>query len=57
MKLPRKLKKKLKKGFWFYPKKDNGYLYATPHKLEQDFIAWKKGILINLRNFNRLKYD
>jgi len=46
-KLPRKLKKKLKKTVWFYPKENNGYLLARPNCDEEDFKAWKSGILID----------
>jgi hypothetical protein len=46
-KLPRKLKKKLTKTVWFYPKENNGYLKANPEYDEEDFKAWKSGILID----------
>lgn len=48
-KLPRKLKKKLKKGFYFYPKSErNTYLVAWPYKDKEDYNAFKKGILTNM---------
>lgn len=45
--LPRKLKKKLRKKIWLYPldTKTNTYLMAWPSKYEKDFIAYKLGIL------------
>lgn len=46
-KLPRKLKKKLAKTVWFYPEENNGYLKANPDCDEEDFKAWKSGILID----------
>lgn len=53
-KLPRKTKKFLKKGFWFYPVDERDCsLMASPHRSEKDFLAYKKGILRNLLNDNR----
>jgi hypothetical protein len=47
--LPRKLKKSLKKGLWLYPPDEKGNsLMASPHRSEKDFVAYKKGILRNL---------
>ena len=44
--LPRKLKKKLKNNLFSYPKSDrNTYLIAWPYKYEEDYIAYKKGLL------------
>ena len=44
--LPRKLKKKLKNNLFRYPKSDrNTYLIAWPYKYEEDYIAYKKGLL------------
>lgn len=48
-KLPRKTKKKLKKGFWLYqPDKKGNSLGASPAKSQQDYSAYKKGKLRNL---------
>ena len=48
--LPRKTKKKLKKDFFTYPKSErNTYLVAWPYKYEEDYIAYKKGILRSLK--------
>ncbi len=48
-KIPRKLKKRLKKGFWLYNPDENGSsLMASPHRNKKDFIAYKKGMLRNL---------
>lgn len=47
--LPRKLKKRLKKGLWLYPSDERGNsLMASPHRSKKDFQAYKKGILRNL---------
>ena len=48
--VPRKLKKKLKKEVWFYPmdEKDRTYQIAFPSEDILDFIAWKTGNLFNL---------
>ena len=48
--LPRKTKKKLKQDFFTYPKcgKDT-YLVAWPYKYEEDYIAYKKGLLRGLK--------
>ncbi|WP_373056718.1 hypothetical protein [Zunongwangia sp. H14] len=47
--IPRKLKKELKKGFWFYAPDENGSsLYASPARDIDDFKAYKKGMLSNL---------
>jgi len=48
--LPRKTKKRLKKDFYTYPKSErNTYLIAWPSKYEEDYIAYKKGLLIGLK--------
>ena len=48
--LPRKTKKKLKKDFFTYPKSEkNTYLVAWPYKDEEDYIAYKKGLLRGLK--------
>lgn len=47
--LPRKLKKRLKKGLWLYPSDENGNsLMANPHRSKKDYQAYKKGVLKNL---------
>lgn len=49
LKIPRKLKKQLKKGIWFYPANEHGNsLMASPHNDLQDFVSYKKDILRNL---------
>lgn len=48
-KLPRKLKKKLKKGLWLYPADEKGNsLMANPSRDEKDFLAYQNGELSNL---------
>lgn len=48
-KIPRKLKKELKKGFWLYqPDEDGNSVMASPHRYQEDFIAFKKGLLRNV---------
>jgi hypothetical protein len=48
--LPRKTKKRLKKDFYTYPKSErNTYLVAWPSKYEEDYIAYKKGLLRGLK--------
>jgi len=47
--LPRKTKKKIRKGFYFYPKDERDfYLVAFPRKDQEDYNAFKKGILSNM---------
>ena len=47
--LPRKTKKKIRKGFYFYPKNERDcYLVAWPRKDQEDYNAFKKGILTNI---------
>ena len=47
--LPRKTKKKIRKGFYFYPKDERDcYLVAFPRKDQEDYDAFKKGILTNI---------
>lgn len=45
--LPRKIKKKLRKTIYLYPYDENlkGYKMAFAYKYEEDYIAFKKGIL------------
>ena len=48
--LPRKTKKKLKQDFYTYPKSERDtYLVAWPSKYEEDYIAYKKGLLKGLK--------
>lgn len=43
-KLPRKLKKRLRKGLWLYQPDENGNsLMAWPYKYEKDYLAFKRG--------------
>lgn len=51
--LPRKEKKKLRKGFWLYPLDNNYYRRATPYRKEEDYLAMKKGIVTN--HFTKIK--
>jgi len=47
--IPRKTKKKLEKGVWLYPADNKGSSVAAfPKKDENDFKAYKSGILKNL---------
>jgi len=47
--LPRKIKKKVRKGFYFYPKDERDCcLVAWPRKDQEDYNAFKKGILTNI---------
>ena len=55
--LPRKTKKRLKKDFYTYPKSEkNTYLMAWPYRLEEDYVAYKKGLLRGLKEESRKKY-
>lgn len=57
-KLPRKTKKALKKGMWLHPPDEKGSsLMAHPARSEEDYLAFKNGILRNLidRNANKQK--
>jgi hypothetical protein len=48
--LPRKTKKKLKNIWYTYPKSErNTYLLAWPYRIEGDYVAYKKGLLRELR--------
>ncbi len=54
--LPRRLKKRLEKGLWFYPSDENGVsLMANPHRSKKDFQAYKTGILENLIDKSNLR--
>ncbi|SDW24880.1 hypothetical protein [Aequorivita viscosa] len=47
--LPRKTKKRLRKGLWFYPPDEKGgSLMASPYRSQEDYDAYKKGELRNL---------
>ena len=47
--LPRKTKKKIRKGFYFYPKDERDFhLVAFPRQNQEDYNAFKKGILSNM---------
>jgi hypothetical protein len=55
--LPRKTKKRLEKDFYTYPKdNNNSYLVAWPSKNEEDYIAYKKGLLTGLKEELRRTY-
>ena len=55
--LPRKTKKRLEKDFFTYPKDNlNSYLVAWPSKYEEDYVAYKKGILTGLKEEPKKKY-
>lgn len=51
--LPRKEKKKLRKGFWLYPLENGYYTWAIPDRKEEDYLAMKKGIVTN--HFAKIK--
>ena len=54
--LPRKIKKSLKKGLWLYPPDEKGNsLMASPAKSQEDFMAVKKGIARNLFDLKESK--
>jgi hypothetical protein len=56
--LPRKIKKKLKKDFFTYPKSERDtYLVAWPYKYEEDYIAYKKGLLRGLKEESKKYRD
>ena len=56
--LPRKIKKKLKKDFFIYTKSEiNTYLVAWPYKYEEDYIAYKKGLLRGLKEESKKYRD
>ena len=56
--LPRKIKKKLKKDFFTYPKSEKDtYLVAWPYKYEEDYIAYKKGLLRSLKEESKKYRD
>ena len=56
--LPRKTKKKLKQDFFTYPKSERDtYLVAWPSKYEEDYIAYKKGLLRGLKEESKKYRD
>jgi len=50
--MPRKLKKKLKKDFWLYPMDpvEKNYLVANPEGNQEDYDAYKRGELSGLKD-------
>lgn len=56
--IPRKKKKKISAGFYLYPldPKDNTYLSAFPKENQEDYDAFKKGILTNILDEIKTKY-
>ena len=56
--LPRKIKKQIRKTLWLYPPDEKGNsLVAWPEKTQEDFDAMKKGIVqdIQSRAYERLE--
>lgn len=57
-KLPRKIKKALKKGMYLYPAdKDENSQMAFPWKYQKDYDAYKQGILRNFFDERRSKTE
>ncbi len=56
--IPRKKKKKISVGLYLYPldPKDNTYLSAFPKDNQEDYDAFKKGILTNFLDELKKKY-
>ena len=55
--LPRKTKKRLEKDFYIYPKSEKDtYLIAWPSKYEEDYVAYKKGLLTGLKEESKKTY-
>jgi hypothetical protein len=56
--LPRKQKKKIREGFYLYPLDpiDNTYLSAFPKDNQEDYDAFKKGVLTNILDEIKEKY-
>ena len=55
--LPRKTKKRIEKDFYTYPKDDkNSYLVGWPSKYEEDYVAYKKGLLTGLKEESKKTY-
>lgn len=47
--LPRKTKKRLRKGLWLYPPDEKGCsLMASPYSSQKDYDAYKRGELRNI---------
>jgi hypothetical protein len=57
--MPRKLKKKLKKDFWLYPMDpiENNYLVADPEGNQEDYDAYKRGELSGLKDGIKRRRD
>lgn len=56
--LPRKVKKKIRKDFYFYPLDEinKTYTVAFPRENQEDYDAFKKGILTNVWDWVRRKH-
>ena len=56
--IPRKKKKKISVGLYLYPlnPKDNTYLSAFPKENQEDYDAFKKGVLTNILDEIKKKY-
>lgn len=56
--IPRKIKKKLKKDMWLYPMDvvNKTYLYATPYDNQVDYDAFKCGDLTGMLSEIKKKY-
>jgi hypothetical protein len=48
--IPRKVKKKIKKDFWLYPmdEVEKTYMGANPHENQEDYDAFKRNELIGM---------
>lgn len=46
--LPRKTKKKLRDSFFLYPEVNGGSVMASPYRNQEDYNAYKKGVLRDL---------
>lgn len=56
--LPRKTKKRLKKGIWLYSADENGNsLMAFPARSQKDYDAYKKGLLRKLGRSEKERKD
>ena len=56
--LPRKVKKKIRRDFYFYPldEANKTYTVAFPRENQEDYDAFRKGILTNAWDWVRRKY-
>jgi len=55
--LPRKTKKRIEKDFYIYPKDNkSSYLVVWPSKYEEDYVAYKKGLLTGLKEESKKTY-